>query len=575
MLNLIKKTPLDHLLPIMCRSQYLYIYYLIALLLPNIALSVTEWMSPMARVTNVLLPGAVYALLLTCSRKPGKMIWVLFPLVFFAAFQIVLLYLFGRSVIAVDMFLNLITTNPGEAMELLDNLVPGVAFVFIVYLPALFLGLCSLRMGDNLSPVFIRKARRYSLLSLIAGVLIFVFTSVSDSHFRASDHLYPVNVCYNAYLAVERTQKQIRYHDTSKEFRFDATSTRKDSIETYVLVIGETARACNFSLYGYDRDTNPQLSQVEGLCTFHKALTESNTTHKSVPMLLSAASASDFERIYREKSLITAFREAGFHTLFLSNQRPNHSFIDFFGMEADEYHFLQEEYPGEEIPSDEDLILGVEQALSQPYAKQLIVLHTYGSHFNYRERYPRSMACFTPDDRMEAKFENRSSLINAYDNSLRFTDHILARLTRLLAARGGISAWVYTSDHGEDIFDDDRRCFLHASPLPTYYQLHVPLWVWLSPDYRHRYPEVNEAVQSHVTSFVSTSESIFHTMLQLGGISTAVWDRHKSLCSPDFLDGSRCYLNDHNKSVRLEDMRWDPEDYDQFKLREMQHLIDR
>ena len=62
-------------------------------------------------------------------------------MIFFAAFQLVLLYLFGKGVIAVDMFLNLVTTNPGEAMELLDNLVPAVAGVFIVYLPLLIGGL--------------------------------------------------------------------------------------------------------------------------------------------------------------------------------------------------------------------------------------------------------------------------------------------------------------------------------------------------------------------------------------------------------------------------------------------------
>ena len=67
---------------------------------------------------------------MTLERKPGKTIWILFPFVFFAAFQLVLLYLFGRSIIAVDMFLNLTTTNSGEALELLDNL-----FVLNVSMP--------------------------------------------------------------------------------------------------------------------------------------------------------------------------------------------------------------------------------------------------------------------------------------------------------------------------------------------------------------------------------------------------------------------------------------------------------
>ena len=104
-----------------CTSPHvLFIAAVIALSLPNLSLAFTESVPLMTRITNVVLPVAAYWFLMTLSRNTGKMVWLLFPLVFFAAFQMVLLYLFGRSVIAVDMFLNLVTTNPGEATELLD-----------------------------------------------------------------------------------------------------------------------------------------------------------------------------------------------------------------------------------------------------------------------------------------------------------------------------------------------------------------------------------------------------------------------------------------------------------------------
>lgn len=557
--------PLRRFFTTCCHPKFLFYYYLFALMLPNIGLSITEPMSIMARISNLLLPLGLYGLLLTLSRKPGKMIWILFPLVFFAAFQLVLLYLFGQSVIAVDMFLNVVTTNPGEAIELLDNLIPGVAGVFIVYLPALILGLCTMRMGQPLAQPFITKARKWSACTLGAGVICLSITLLTDLNYSAHKELYPLNATYNLYLAIERANKQIHYAETARDFRFEATTSHESSKETYVLVIGETARACNFSLYGYERNTNPQLAAIDGLFTFRDALTQSNTTHKSVPMLLSGASAEDFDRIYQEKSLITAFREAGFHTLFLSNQRPNHSFIDYFGMEAHEYHFLQEEQPGDEIPSDADLLKGVKQALNQEHNKLLIVLHTYGSHFNYRERYPRSMAYFTPDDQTDAKFKNRASLVNAYDNSLRFTDAILGELTTLLTAHGGIAAWLYTSDHGEDLFDDSRRCFLHASPVPTYYQIHVPLWIWLSTDYRTQYTTEVEALEAHTEMPVSTSLSLFHTLLQLGGLSTPVLADSLSLCSPSYHPVPRCYLDDHNRPVPLQELGLTDEDMQQFQ----------
>lgn len=86
--------------------------------------------------------------------------------------------------------------------------------------------------------------------------------------------------------------------------------------EVYVMVVGETSRANNWGIYGYNRDTNPKLSKVFGLTAFNHVLTESNTTHKSVPMLLSAVSACTFDSIYHQKSIITAFKEAGFQTAF-------------------------------------------------------------------------------------------------------------------------------------------------------------------------------------------------------------------------------------------------------------------
>ena len=105
-----------------CEPQRLFVLFIVVLAIPNVALFFTEQqMTLWARICNVILPVSVYWLIMTLGRKPGKTIWILFPFVFFAAFQLVLLYLFGRSIIAVDMFLNLTTTNSGEALELLDK----------------------------------------------------------------------------------------------------------------------------------------------------------------------------------------------------------------------------------------------------------------------------------------------------------------------------------------------------------------------------------------------------------------------------------------------------------------------
>lgn len=301
-----------------CEPQRLFVLFIVVLVIPNVALFFTEQqMTLWARICNVILPVSVYWLIMTLGRKPGKTIWILFPFVFFAAFQLVLLYLFGRSIIAVDMFLNLTTTNSGEALELLDNLLPAVIGVFVVYIPALVLGGFSWARGNQLEYSFIRSQRKYALAGIVAGALLTVICYATQRDYQVKIEMYPANVCYNLVLAAERAGETAGYAETSRDFTFNASAAHdENSREVYVLVIGETARACNFGLYGYERNTTPLLDKMEGVVTFTDVLTQSNTTHKSVPMLLSAASAEDYDCLYRQKGIITAFKEAGFHTAF-------------------------------------------------------------------------------------------------------------------------------------------------------------------------------------------------------------------------------------------------------------------
>lgn len=552
-----------------CTSpRVLFTATIIALALPNIVLAFTENVSFSTRIANVILPVAVYWFLMTLSRKTGKMVWILFPLIFFAAFQMVLLYLFGRSVIAVDMFLNLVTTNPGEATELLNNLLPAVAGVIVIYLPLLVFAICSMKARRALSGTFIKAQRKYSVIGIVVGVISLNVCIFTDKYFKTENDIYPVNVCYNLVLAIKRSNATAKYEQTSAGFSFNASSVHPaDSNEVYVLVIGETARAASFGIYGYNRDTTPLMKHMPGLTAFNHALTQSNTTHKSVPMLLSAADASNYDRIYRERSIITAFREAGFHTAFFSNQKPNHSFIDIFGMEANDWKFIKNGPQGASNTPDEELLPLIAKKLSEGHKKLFIVIHTYGSHFNYRERYPSSMAFFKPDNATEAKAVNRPQLINAYDNTIRQTDRLLAEIISMLGKSGAMSAMLYTSDHGENIFDDSRKLFLHASPVPSYYDLHVPFIVWTSQSYITEFPNITKSLTTNRTKDVENSVTTFHTMLHLAGIKTKYRHDSLSVASRHYFSGRRHYLNDHNLPVTLDKTGMNDEDFEMFRLK--------
>ena len=533
-------------------AKRIFIYLILALMLPNIALCFTEGMTLTENLTNLVLPAGLLMLLASVSRNAGKTVWLMFPLIFFAAFQLVLLYLFGEGIISVDMFLNVVTTNTGEIEELLGNLVPAVAGVFVVYIPLLVVASVAMRRGALLPPAFRHKAVRLGCAATAAGTVLLAVCYATAGGYRILTRLYPANVCYNLALAIGRSAVSANYASASAAFTFHARSTHPaDSTEVYVLVIGETARARNFSLYGYSRNTNPLLSRTPHLTVFTDVTSQSNTTHKSVPMLLTAATADDFSRLYHEKGILAAFREAGFHTTFISNQLPNHSFIDFLGMQADDCIFLKKEGDEHRDISDLQLVRKLDEVLARRRKKEFVVLHTYGSHFNYRERYPRRTAVFLPDDKTDAKYENRAELRNAYDNSIVFTDRVLHDIISSLKRRGAQAAMLYTSDHGENLFDDSRRLFLHASPRASIYELHVPFLLWLSDTYITAYPDNAAAVSANRRKRAESSVTTFHTILQLAGIDTPYADRSLSVADTSYAARQRKYINDHNEPQPL------------------------
>ncbi len=117
--------------------------------------------------------------------------------------------------------------------------------------------------------------------------------------------------------------------------------------------------------------------------------------------------------------------------------------------------------------------------------------------------------------------------------------------------KGALGGVIYTSDHGEDIFDDGKSNFLHASPLPTIHQVHVPFVIWLSPALKDLMPYDTDTLRKNMARKISSSASYTPTLLMMAGIRTAKADSTKSLLSPDYREEEPVYLNDHNECVPL------------------------
>lgn len=532
------------------RSRFtalLTVYFFIALIIPNLVLANTEPYSLWTVEALILMPLGFYMMWSVALRRSGVMIWMGFPFIFFCAFQIVLLYLFGNSIIATDMFTNLLTTNPGEAGELLGNIYPAVVLVCVIYLPLLWLAAREIALKRYITYTTRMNIGLTGAVLFSLGILALLPAyRVSEDKHVLRDEIFPLNVLYNLYLSGSEFRKSYNYPETSADFTYGARRTAElPDREVYVYIIGEAARAMNWQLYGYARETNPRLSEVDGLVVFRDMLTQSNTTHKSVPMILSSVAPGEHEELFRRKGLPALFNEAGFDTWFISNQSRQGAMIDHLAQDARHQIYIRS--PRQDMQLLDEMRRAIDRS---PERRILIILHCYGSHFSYHQRYPREFAQFKPDNDVAISSQHREMLVNAYDNSILYTDYVLSEIINYLSSLGNTSsALLYCADHGEDLIDDERERFLHASPTTTAYQLHVASLAWFSERYREHFPAKVAAAEANATA-PATTHALFHTMADMASIEGRCLTTKVSLVSPEYdRTAPRRYLNDHNEAV--------------------------
>lgn len=530
-------------------SRLLIAAFVATLMLPACVLIFTDGYSWLRALSAVLLPTGFYLLWSVAHKRSGMMVCCGLLWFILAALQLVLLYMFGNSIIAVDMFTNLFTTNSNEAGELLSNIWLMVLFVVVLYVPVLALAVHSLRQGFTIAPATRRTAAAVGAAMVIAGCATMQF------------NVFPFNVVENIYRSFDEFVQVRRYPASSANFEFKAKYNKTaPQREIYVMVIGEAARAANWQLYGYDRQTNPLLSGEDDVVVYRNVVTQCNATHKSVPLILSSVSADNHSEIYARRGILQLYKEAGFRTLVVSCQAPNRGLVQMMCDEADQTIYMNGLHDGA-------MLEPLRAAIAKDSSDLFVILHSYGSHFNYRERYPDDFSRYTPDDDVSISKKNRERMVNAYDNSIIYTDWFLSEVINTLRDANACSAMFYCSDHGEDLYDDNRGRFLHSSPTITYYQAHVACLGWYSEAWQAHYPEKAAAAVANSMAPAST-HSVFHTVAQLAPIESEYIKSEVSLVSDDFdYSIERHYLDDHCNAQRYGDMGIRESDWAQFAIK--------
>jgi lipid A ethanolaminephosphotransferase len=297
-----------------------------------------------------------------------------------------------------------------------------------------------------------------------------------------------------------------------------------------VLVIGETARAANFSLNGYPRPTNPLLSQVPDLVNLSHVFSCGTDTAQSVPCMFSGLGrrAYSYERAVQREGLLDILQRAGFSVLWRENQSGCKGVCRRVPTEFVTTMDYRKFY---EVGSslDENLLTGLQEKIDQLPGDGVIVLHMMGSHGPaYYQRYPSAFEQFQPTCK-ESQFSRctRAQIVNSYDNTILYTDHILARLIGLLQANDAkdvATAMIYVSDHGESL--GESNLYLHGLPyaLAPDVQKHVPMLLWLSPRFQAGVHADMGCLQRRKDEPAS-HDNLFHSVLGLLDVHTKVYDR--------------------------------------------------
>ncbi|MGX4642729.1 phosphoethanolamine transferase [Massilia sp. SYSU DXS3249] len=445
-------------------------------------------------------------------------------------------------VIDASMVQNVVETDAGEAHELLNwQMLQTVTLLGI--LPSLLVWRLPLRFPSTRRSLLLKLGTVTVSLLAVAGLLLLLFKTLAPAvreHRELRFLLTPTNMVQatHGYLKRKWATPAVMAPlgtDAAKGVKWTAGAHRKT---VTVIVVGETARAMNFSLNGYARQTNPLLSRQAGLINFRNVSSCGTATAVSVPCLFSHFNRSDYtaDKARNQEGLLDVLQHAGFDVLWLDNNSGCKGVCD--RVRHEDWSAPSPGDPlcdGEECV-DERLLRELPQKIRASSQDMVIVLHQKGSHGPaYWKRYPPGFGKFGPVCRTnELEQCSQESIVAAYDNTILYTDYFLSKTIDLLRAAAGEdvdTAMLYVSDHGESL--GEHNMYLHGAPwiISPPEQRQVPMMLWLSDGFRSRFRIDRNCLAARAAQQFS-HDNVFHSVLGMLNVSTAVYNPKLDLLQP-------------------------------------------
>lgn len=454
-------------------------------------------------ILMLVLNAFVFYLIFYLSRYVGKFLLVLFFIINAIAVYFVNTY---SVIIDESMIGNVLNTKYEEASSFFSvKLI--IYIVLFGVLPSIYIikaKIITIPLKKFLKTISLTLLFIITLVIINASNVLWIDKNSKTLGGLAMPWSYTVNISLFYTHQFKKNQKEILLPN----------ATIKDNKKSVVvLVIGESARSQNFSLYGYKKDTNPLLSKIPNVSHFEANSCATYTT-AGVKGILDYKSTDELYEIlpnylYRN-NVDVIWRTSNW------GEPPVH--IKDYQKKED----LMRDCKGDGCNYDELLLTGLkEQILASKKNKILIVLHTSASHGpTYSKKYPPQFETFKPVcNSVELGKCSQTELINAYDNTIVYTDYLLSKVIEdLKQLKEFNSTMIFVSDHGESL--GENNLYMHGLPLSIApkEQYEIPFIVWLSDGSRQLKP--NKTVSQY---------HVFHSVLNFLGVQSPIYDEKMNI----------------------------------------------
>ena len=440
-------------------------------------------------------------------------------------------YYMGAFTVFFDpsMLRNVLRTDVAEASELFTfSMLPHLLLHAV--LPLLLLSRVRLHRDSFGRALFIRLISLLLAVLVGASALMAVFQDLAPLMRNRKEVRYlitPGNYLYSLAVVLKgdadsaRQERMLIGPDATKA---DSWQQRRKPV-LFVMVVGETARAANWGLSGYARQTTPELAQLD-VINFSQMTSCGTNTEVSLPCMFSVYGRRNYDekKIRNSESLLNVLERAGIKVIW----RDNQSGCKGVCTGVEEFPPVRDaELCESDRCYDEILLRGLEARLAEVKGDLVLVLHQIGNHGPaYYKRYPPAFRKFEPVcETSDLAKCSREAVVNTFDNALLYTDHMLAQTITFLKKQEAKfdTAMIYVSDHGESL--GENGLYLHGIPysIAPKEQTEVPMVMWFSPTYAQSFSLDPACLRQRATQAAS-HDNLFHSVLGLLDIKTAVYD---------------------------------------------------